>query len=235
MADRLLKFYRMDDKRVRVIRPALPTHIQTYKTSQYKGYSPRLASSSGIRLLFLATYYAHKNHAILPALISELRKRKLTGKVHFFLTLDGNRRRGEVTLLRKLESEQDLVTNLGRLQPEEVGPVLYTADALFLPTLVETFGLIYLEALAFGTPILTSDRDFARYVCGDLALYFDPLDPVSIANTIEFFLEESSNWKKLVKGKAPQQLDRISQSDEENAEAFLRILRQAEALQRIYT
>ena len=54
-----------------------------------------------------------------------------------------------------------------------------------MPTLVESFGLIYLEALMFRLPILTSDRDFAHWMCRDLALYFDPMDPVSIVNTIE--------------------------------------------------
>jgi hypothetical protein len=33
-------------------------------------------------------------------------------------------------------------------------------------------------------PILTSDLDFARAVCGDAALFFDPFDPVSIKNRI---------------------------------------------------
>jgi glycosyltransferase involved in cell wall biosynthesis len=30
-----------------------------------------------------------------------------------------------------------------------------------------------------GIPVLTSDRDFARDICGDGALYFEPTDPRS--------------------------------------------------------
>jgi glycosyltransferase involved in cell wall biosynthesis len=35
-----------------------------------------------------------------------------------------------------------------------------------------------------GCPILTSDLDFARYICGDAAIYFDPWDIGSMKNAI---------------------------------------------------
>jgi len=225
MADRVVKLYGVDRQNVHVIRPALPDHLQTSGSGQHGAYSPMMAFPSCIRLLFLATYYAHKNHAILPALISELRQRKLAGRVHFLLTLDGNRRHAETVLLRKLESEQDMVTNLGRLRPEEVEPALHTADALFMPTLVETFGLIYLEAMAAHKPILTSNRDFANYMCGNLALYFDPLDPVSIADAIEQLIAKLPELQARLSTEAEEQISSVSQSHAENAEEILRLLR----------
>jgi len=225
MADRLINLFDVDPQKVNVVRPALPSHVQTLRNGKHRAYSPMLALPSRMRLLFLATYYAHKNHAILPALISELRHRRLEDKVHFFLTLDGNRRRAESALLQRLASDQDMVTNLGRLRPEDVGPALYTADVLFMPTLVETFGLIYLEAIAAGKPILTSDRDFAHYLCRDLALYFDPLDPVSIADTIERLITELPEWRSRLNAKAKKHMASVSQSRAESAEAILGILR----------
>ena len=38
--------------------------------------------------------------------------------------------------------------------------------------------------MQFGLPILTSDRDFARHICQDAALYFDPLDADSVARSM---------------------------------------------------
>ena len=38
--------------------------------------------------------------------------------------------------------------------------------------------------MARGLPILTSDRDFARWLCSDIAQYFDPLSPGSIVDAI---------------------------------------------------
>jgi hypothetical protein len=38
--------------------------------------------------------------------------------------------------------------------------------------------------MSYNLPILTSNYNFAREVCGDAAVYFDPLDLKSIKNTI---------------------------------------------------
>lgn len=53
-----------------------------------------------------------------------------------------------------------------------------------MPTLMESFSGTYLEAFHFGTPVLTSDLDFARETCGEAALYFDPTDTASIRDAI---------------------------------------------------
>ncbi|TMA95299.1 MAG: glycosyltransferase family 4 protein, partial [Deltaproteobacteria bacterium] len=57
-------------------------------------------------------------------------------------------------------------------------------DALFLPTLLESFSLTYLEAAARGRPVVTSDRDFARHACGDAGYYADPENPRDIADRL---------------------------------------------------
>ena len=57
-------------------------------------------------------------------------------------------------------------------------------DAVVLPSLLESFSGVYVEAMALGVPIITSDRDFAHVVCGDAAIYVDPTDPGAIAQAI---------------------------------------------------
>jgi glycosyltransferase involved in cell wall biosynthesis len=55
------------------------------------------------------------------------------------------------------------------------------ADGLAYPSLYEGFGLPVLEAMANGTPVLTSDRSSLPEVAGDAALLVDPLDRAAIA------------------------------------------------------
>ena len=63
---------------------------------------------------------------------------------------------------------------------------LYRAATCFvLPSLAEGFGLPVLEAMARGTPVCCSDTSALPEVARDAALYFNPLDPVSIARAIE--------------------------------------------------
>ena len=54
------------------------------------------------------------------------------------------------------------------------------ADGLAYPSLYEGFGLPVLEAMANGTPVLTSDRSSLPEVAGDAALLVDPLDRAAI-------------------------------------------------------
>ena len=58
------------------------------------------------------------------------------------------------------------------------------ADALVLPSLYEGFGLPPLEAMAAGTPVVVSRVASLPEVCGEAALYFDPLDVSDMANTL---------------------------------------------------
>jgi glycosyltransferase involved in cell wall biosynthesis len=56
-------------------------------------------------------------------------------------------------------------------------PALYSLAALFVyPSLYEGFGLPIAEAMACGTPVVTSNASSLPEVAGDAALYFDPRD-----------------------------------------------------------
>ncbi len=65
--------------------------------------------------------------------------------------------------------------------PDALLPALYRrALALVYPSLYEGFGLPPLEAMATGCPVLVADVTAMPEVCGDAALYCDPLDVGSI-------------------------------------------------------
>ena len=68
---------------------------------------------------------------------------------------------------------------------------LYRAATCFvLPSLAEGFGLPVLEAMVRATPVACSEIAPLREVAADAALYFDPLDVVSIAKAIETCLAD---------------------------------------------
>ncbi|HDT11888.1 MAG TPA: glycosyltransferase, partial [bacterium] len=71
-------------------------------------------------------------------------------------------------------------------------PAYYSAsDALIVPSLYESFGLVVLEALACGTPVLLSRiGQMSRIIEeGKNGFSFQAGDPQSIADTIERFFE----------------------------------------------
>jgi glycosyltransferase involved in cell wall biosynthesis len=79
----------------------------------------------------------------------------------------------------------DRIHFVGRL-PDDVLVGLYqSATALVFPSLYEGFGLPVAEAMACGTPVLTSRSSSMPEVGGDAAIYFDPRDEASLLSALE--------------------------------------------------
>jgi glycosyltransferase involved in cell wall biosynthesis len=69
--------------------------------------------------------------------------------------------------------------------PEETLAVMYRLAGVFVfPSLYEGFGLPPLEAMASGTPVVTSNVSSLPEVAGDAAVLVDPYDPRAIADGI---------------------------------------------------
>lgn len=78
----------------------------------------------------------------------------------------------------------DRVRHLG-VVPDSVLTVLYDlATAFIYPSLMEGFGMPVLEAMAQGTPVITSRGSATEEVAGGAARLVDPLDSGSIAVAI---------------------------------------------------
>ncbi|WP_456380572.1 glycosyltransferase family 4 protein [Hydrogenimonas sp.] len=107
---------------------------------------------------------------------------------------------------------------------------LYNESALFLfPSLYEGFGLPPLEAMACGTPVVVSDRSSMPEVCGEAALYCDPLDVESIAEKIASLLESESLRKEMAaKGLARVKKFSWERSAEEHMAVFREVLEEGE-------
>ena len=70
-------------------------------------------------------------------------------------------------------------------QPQETLAAFYRlARAFVFPSLYEGFGLPPLEAMACGTPVVTSNVSSLPEICGDAALLVDPHDSNAIADAI---------------------------------------------------
>ena len=79
------------------------------------------------------------------------------------------RKAGERIHLTGFVSHQELLSLVGH------------ANALVMPSLYEGFGLPPLEAMAAGVPVAVARAASLPEVCGDAALYFDPLNVDDIA------------------------------------------------------
>lgn len=84
--------------------------------------------------------------------------------------------------------------------PEEDAPLLYSLSEVFVfPSLGEGFGLPLLEAMGCQTPLIASDIKVHREVAGQAALYFNPHEPESLAQTLMQLLTTPSLYQSLKK------------------------------------
>src|SRR5207253_8798462 len=69
--------------------------------------------------------------------------------------------------------------------PDKTLAILYRLAGVFVfPSLYEGFGLPPLEAMASGTPVITSNLSSLPEVAGDAAVLVDPYEPSEIADGI---------------------------------------------------
>jgi glycosyltransferase involved in cell wall biosynthesis len=79
-------------------------------------------------------------------------------------------------------------------------PALYSAaQCLVFPSLYEGFGLPVLEAMACGTPVVTSNVSSLPEVAGDAALLVDPYAIESIADAVARLLTDSALRQELIR------------------------------------
>jgi glycosyltransferase involved in cell wall biosynthesis len=74
---------------------------------------------------------------------------------------------------------------LGEVADDELAALYRGAQALVFPSLYEGFGIPVLEAMASGTPVVTSRGGATEEVAGEAAMVVDPLDVADIAAGIE--------------------------------------------------
>ena len=112
----------------------------------------------------------------------------------------------------------------GYVPDEDLVQLYNQADVFVYPSLYEGFGLPVIEAMACGTPVVTSDSSSIPEVAGDAAMLVNPEDVESIAQGLETVVTNTS-LKEALGRKGVEQARKFTW--EKTAEQTLRIYREA--------
>ncbi len=175
----MVELFGVNPERVEVLYPGL--------RPGFRPVAPVVAAAVAARygierpfVLYVGALGPHKN---VPTLLRAFERARLAGGLEARLVLAGSARWGKETLaaVERLRVRGDVVLT-GRV-PDEDLPALYAAADLFVfPSRYEGFGLPVLEAMACGTPVLTSRAGALPEVAGAAGSYVDPDDDRGLAD-----------------------------------------------------
>ena len=144
-----------------------------------------LARKYGIRdefILYLGRLQARKN---LVRLVESYAKARKSGLRHR-LVLAGKADslfQPVLARIRELKLENDIVLP-GYVAAEDVPAFFNAAEVFVYISFYEGFGLPIMEAMACGTPVITSRGTSLEEVAGDGAILVDPMDEASIEGAL---------------------------------------------------
>ena len=166
--------------------------------------------SDSLSLFYPAATYPHKNHKLLGEIttfdhvnwpISEL-----------ILTVPSN---------KNPAPNLSWISCVDMLSSNEVLNFYSKVDALLFLSIKESYGFPLIEAMYIGLPIICPDLPYARQLCGDVAIYFDPKKIESLFSAVQTLKTKLSqnwwpNWSR--------QLKPLPLSWEETAKKFLSVI-----------
>jgi len=97
----------------------------------------------------------------------------------------------------RLGLSPDRVRVLGRVADADLAVLLARATALVVPSRAEGFGLPLLEAMAAGTPVVTSDAPALVEVAGGAAVVVPVGDPAALAGALAELAADSTRREEL--------------------------------------
>jgi hypothetical protein len=160
MKNALIKAHPQVTGRVHVLAQPVPTWLLDAGVQRTARRTERNAMLS---LIYPAADYPHKNHRLLgkidPSDAAQWQIDRLT------LTLAPDR--SPAPAIPWVECR-------GFLPPAQMLDLYRHADALLFMSEAESYGFPLIEAMFVGLPIICPDLPYARTLCGDGAIYFDP-------------------------------------------------------------
>ncbi len=128
-----------------------------------------------LRMLYVSVYYPHKDPGTLARATVVLNEAGFKAESH--ITMEHNDfviwANGEEDWAGLNEPSMKGCVSLGRIPHEQLIERLDTFDLFVFPSAAETFGFPMVEAMAAGIPLLVSDTQAHREICGDAAAYYE--------------------------------------------------------------
>ncbi len=179
MREALVKAYPETANRVHVVAQPVPQWLIGAGVVR-RGRQGRV--DAPLILIYPAAPYPHKNHRLL----AEIDPAVDWPVESLVLTIDS---------ARSPVPTASWLSCTGFLDPKRMLALYRQADGLLFLSTDESYGFPLIESMFVGLPIVCPERPYARALCGDGAIYFDPSSAASLqAATSELSRRLREGW-----------------------------------------
>lgn len=145
-------------------------------------------------ILCVGTLHTRKNHLRLIQAFERIAP-NISHKL-LIIGKDGSNATQVHNYLR--EHPTNRVVHLGYVDDQSLVELYSGAAVLIMPSLWEGFGLPLLEAMACGTPVITSNTSALSEIAGEAAVLVDPTDVQDIADKLQQVLTDAALRQTLI-------------------------------------
>jgi len=162
-----------------------------------------ILKANGLRsnefFFYPAQFWAHKNHYHLIKAFQKF----VALYPDFKLVLCGSDK-GNTAYIKEVVNSlslEDQIIFSGFIDDDHLHTLYRNARALVMPTFLGPSNIPPIEAMHLGCPVLCSALDGHKEILGDGALYFDPLDELSILESMHLIIDDATRAQLLEKQK----------------------------------
>jgi len=189
----ILRYFRVPESRIDVIYNAIDDRFWQEPDTEAIALVRERYQLTGPFVLYAGNIKPHKNLERLIESFHLLRQHSPELK-DVLLLIIGDEISKYATLRRAVHRHKlhKHVRFFGFVADQTLAALYRLAGVFVFPSLYEGFGLPPLEAMASGTPVITSNVSSLPEVVGDAALMIDPYEPEAIADAMRRVLTDAS-------------------------------------------
>lgn len=193
----ILDEYDVDSKKIKVINPGIDHNFFTPRDKTEIEIVKKKYGINTNYILYTGTIEPRKN---IDGILDAYSKLPENIKNSYSLVLAGGKGWLDRDIHQKLEKLSNLnIIMTGYVDYEDL-PALYSGATLFIyPSFYEGFGMPPAEAMACGTPVVTSNNSALPEVVGKAGIMVDASDTLEIRKSIEKIINDKNLQKELIK------------------------------------
>ena len=194
----LVNYFNIPEEKIKVIFLAADEKFKPLNNEEINEVKQKYSLNFPF-ILYVGLLHPRKN---IPSLIEAYYKLKLKKDDMEYKLVIAGKNNGKCKdifgTVGRLNLQKDVIFT-GYVLDEDL-PALYNATDLFVyPSLYEGFGLPPLEAMACGTPVITSNTSSLPEVVGDAGIMVDPYDVDGLADAMHEVLTNDGLREDMIK------------------------------------